>query len=84
MPKITNPEERKDYDLTVIYNALDAEDCIYISLSFFKKEGFAMLPIFVQNLVAFIDEKYRLLDKKHGLNLIQINEKEKISLIFEF
>ena len=43
-----------------------------------------MMPIFVQNLVAFIDEKYRLLDHKDGLNLIQINEKEKIPLIFEF
>ena len=78
MPKIINPEERKDHDLTVIYSALDAEDCIYLSLSFFRKEGSTMLPIVVQSLVAFIDEKYRLLDHKHGLNLIQIKEKEKI------
>jgi hypothetical protein len=78
MPKIINPEERKDHDLTVIYSALDAEDCIYLSLSFFRKEGSTMLPIVVQSLVAFIDEKYRLLDQKHGLNLIQVKEKEKI------
>ena len=64
MPKIINPEERKDPDLTVIYGALDAEDCIYLSLSFFRKEGSTMLPIVVQSLVAFIDEKYRLIDEK--------------------
>ena len=78
MPKIINPEERKDHDLTVVYSALDAEDCIYLSLSFFRKQGSTMLPIVVESLVAFIDEKYRLLDQKHGLNLIQIKEKEKI------
>ena len=70
MPKIINKEERKDPHLTVIYGALDAEDCIYLSLSFFRKEGFGMMPISIQRLVAFIDEKYRLLDEKHGLNLI--------------
>ena len=43
-----------------------------------------MLPIVDQSLVAFIDEKYRLIDEKHGLNLIQIKEKEKISPFFEF
>ena len=47
MPKIINQEERKDPDLTVIYGALDAEDCIYLSLSFFRKEGFGMMPIVV-------------------------------------
>ena len=51
MPKIINPEERKDHDLTVIYSALDAEDCIYLSLSFFRKEVSTMLPIVVQSLV---------------------------------
>ena len=84
MPKIINPDERKDHDLTVIYGALDAEDCIYLSLSFFRKEGSIMLPIVVQSLVAFIDEKYRLFEEKNGLNLIQIKEKEKISPFFEF
>ncbi len=70
MPKIINQEERKDPDLTVIYGALDAEDCIYLSFSFSRKEGSTMLPIVVQSLVAFIDEKYRLIVEKHGLNLI--------------
>ena len=84
MPKIINQEERKDPDLTLIYGALDAEDCIYLSLSFFRKEGSTMLPIVVQSLVAIIDEKYRLIDEKHALNLIQIKEKEKISPLFEF
>jgi hypothetical protein len=70
MPKIINQEERKDPDLTVIYGALDAEDFIYLSLSFFRKEGSTMLPIVVKSLVAFIDKKYRLIDEKHGLNLI--------------
>ena len=37
-----------------------------------------MMLIIVQSLVAFIDEKFGLLDEKHGLNLIQIKEKEKI------
>ena len=42
------------------------------------------MPISIQRLVAFIDEKYRLLDEKHGLNLIQFKEKDKISPFFEF
>jgi len=37
-----------------------------------------MMQISIKRLVAFIDEKYRLLDEKHGLNLIQFKEKEKI------
>ena len=55
MPKIINQEERKDPDLTVIYGELDAEDCIYLSLSFLRKEGSTLLLIVVQSLVAFID-----------------------------
>ena len=82
MPKIINKEERKHPDLKVIYGALDAEDCIYLSLLFFRKEGFGMMPIVVQSLVAFIDEKYRLLDEKDSLNLIQIKKKSKISPFF--
>ncbi len=35
IPKIINKEERKDPDLTLIYGELDAEDCIYLSLSLF-------------------------------------------------
>ncbi len=56
MPKIINQEERKDPNLTVVYGALDAEECIYLCLSFFRKEGFGMMPIIVKSLVAFIDE----------------------------
>ncbi len=84
MPKIINQDERIDPDLKAIYGALDAEDCIYFSLSFFRKEGFGMMPTDVQSLVAFIDEKYRLIDEKHGLNLIRIKKKEKISHYLSF
>ncbi len=57
MPKNINPEKRKDHDFTVIYGSLDAEDCINLYLSFFRKESTTMLQIVIQSLVAFIDEK---------------------------
>ena len=43
-----------------------------------------MLPIVIQSLVTFIDEKYRLLYANHTLNLIQIKERDKISALFKF
>ncbi len=42
------------------------------------------MPIVIKRPVASIDEEYRLFDEKHGLNLIKIKEKAKISSFFEF